>query len=286
MASRPSGGRFIDSSRGFNVTLADLGLPSEATANEDRCGSRTSLSGTPRAQAPIPSMAKAKILLVEDDRGLAEVVEYNLKRSGYDVHRSHDGHDGLMQARLKLPDLVVLDVMLPVMDGIDVCRSLRASEETRDLLVMMLTARAEEADELVGFSVGADDYVTKPFSVAVLMQRIRALLRRRQETADTRSMVSCQGVMVDHRRHQAEFNGCPLQLTRSEFRLLSTMIRQPGRVFDRSELIDAALGEDTLVLERTIDVHIRALRKKLGEGASLVETVRGVGYRFRDPDHS
>lgn len=227
-------------------------------------------------------MTKAKILLVEDDRGLAEVVEYNLKRSGYDVHRAHDGHDGLAQARLKLPDLILLDVMLPVMDGIDVCRALRTAEDTRDLLVMMLTARSEEADELVGFSVGADDYVTKPFSIAVLMQRIRALLRRRQESADTRSTVSCQGVTVDHRRHQAEIHGRPLPLTRSEFRLLSTMIRQPGRVFDRSELIDAALGEDTLVLERTIDVHIRALRKKLGAGASLVETVRGVGYRFRD----
>jgi two-component system phosphate regulon response regulator PhoB len=228
-------------------------------------------------------MAKAKVLLVEDDRGLAEVVDYNLKRAGYEVFRAHDGRDGLTQAQLKLPDLILLDVMLPVMDGIEVCRSLRASDETHDLLVMMLTAKTEESDELVGFSVGADDYVTKPFSVAVLLQRIRALLRRRTDLNEPRTTVASQGVSVDHRRHVASLNGEKLKLTRSEFRLLSTMIRQPGRAFDRSELIDAALGEDTMVLERTIDVHIRALRKKLGEESNLIETVRGVGYRFREP---
>lgn len=228
-------------------------------------------------------MSKAKVLLVEDDRGLAEVVDYNLKRAGYEVFRAHDGKDGLTQAQLKLPDLILLDVMLPVMDGIEVCRSLRAGDETHDLLVMMLTARAEESDELVGFSVGADDYVTKPFSVAVLLQRIRALLRRRNDANEPRTTVASQGVSVDHRRHIATVNGRKLKLTRSEFRLLSTMIRQPGRAFDRSELIDAALGEDTMVLERTIDVHIRALRKKLEDEANLIETVRGVGYRFREP---
>ncbi len=229
-------------------------------------------------------MAKAKILMVEDDRGLAEVVDYNLKRAGYEVFRAHDGRDGLTQAQLKLPDLILLDVMLPVMDGIEVCRALRSSDETHDLLVMMLTARTEETDELVGFSVGADDYVTKPFSVAVLLQRIRALLRRRQDINEPRTNIASQGVAVDHRRHIATVNSRKLKLTRSEFRLLSTLIRQPGRAFDRSELIDAALGEDTMVLERTIDVHIRALRKKLDEAASLVETVRGVGYRFREPN--
>jgi two-component system phosphate regulon response regulator PhoB len=174
--------------------------------------------------------------------------------------------------------------MLPVMDGIEVCRNLRAADETHDILVMMLTARTEESDELVGFSVGADDYVTKPFSVAVLLQRIRALLRRRQDSGEARTSVTSQGITVDHRRHVASVDGRKLKLTRSEFRLLSTLIRQPGRAFDRSELIDAALGEDTMVLERTIDVHIRALRKKLEDHAELIETVRGVGYRFREPN--
>lgn len=228
-------------------------------------------------------MSKAKVLLVEDDRGLAEMLDYNLKRAGYEVFRAHDGKDGLTQAQLKLPDLILLDVMLPVMDGVEVCRHLRAGDETHDLLVMMVTARSEEADELVGFSVGADDYVTKPFSVAVLLQRIRALLRRRNDTNEPRTTVASQGISVDHRRHVATVHGTKLKLTRSEFRLLSTLIRQPGRAFDRSELIDAALGEDTMVLERTIDVHIRALRKKLGDLADLIETVRGVGYRFREP---
>ena len=230
-------------------------------------------------------MAKAKILLVEDDRGLAEVIEYNLKRSGYEVLRAHDGRDAINQAQLKIPDLILLDVMLPVLDGIEVCRALRASEETQDTLIMMLTARTEEADQLVGFSVGADDYVAKPFSVAVLLQRVRALLRRRQEGGETKTTIGSQGVVIDHRRHVAMVNGEKLQLTRSEFRLLATLVRQPGRAFDRSELIDAALGEDTMVLERTIDVHIRALRKKLGPCADLIETVRGVGYRFREPDN-
>lgn len=229
-------------------------------------------------------MAKAKVLLVEDDRGLAEVVEYNLKRAGYEVFRAHDGRDAINQAQLKLPDLVLLDVMLPVLDGIEVCRALRANEETQDLLIVMLTARTEESDELVGFTVGADDYVTKPFSVAVLLQRIRALLRRRQDSNEPKTTVVSQGIAVDHRRHIATVDDVKLQLTRSEFRLLSTLIRQPGRAFDRSELIDAALGEDTMVLERTIDVHIRALRKKLGAHADLIETVRGVGYRFREPE--
>jgi two-component system phosphate regulon response regulator PhoB len=149
----------------------------------------------------------------------------------------------------------------------------------------MLTAKAEETDQLVGFSVGADDYVVKPFSVRVLLERIKALRRRRTDVAeqDIDSIV-CQGVTLDRKRHRAVVGNRNLDLTRSEFKLLETLIRQPGRAFDRSELIDAALGEDTLVLERTIDVHIRALRKKLDEQADLIETVRGVGYRFKEPD--
>jgi len=178
-----------------------------------------------------------------------------------------------------------LDVMLPVVDGLEVCRQLRASQENRNAQIIMLTAKAEETDQLVGFSVGADDYVVKPFSVRVLLERIKALRRRRTDVAeqDVDSIV-CQGVTLDRKRHRAVVGNRNLDLTRSEFKLLETLIRQPGRAFDRSELIDAALGEDTLVLERTIDVHIRALRKKLDDQADLIETVRGVGYRFKEPD--
>lgn len=229
-------------------------------------------------------MAKTKILVIEDDRSLAEVLTYNLKQAGYEVILATDGQDGLLQAQVKSPDIVLLDLMLPVIDGLDVCRRLRADNSTKDVLIVMLTAKAEESDELVGFSLGADDYVTKPFSVKVLLERIKALRRRRTTEATSDEIVVRMGVTVDRRRHQVFIDGKAVQLTRSEFRLLDTLIRQPGRVFDRTELIDAALGEDTLVMERTIDVHIRALRRKMGKAADVIETVRGVGYRFRDTE--
>jgi two-component system phosphate regulon response regulator PhoB len=229
-------------------------------------------------------MAKLKILVIEDDRSLAEVLTYNLKQAGYEVLVATDGQDGLLQAQIKSPDIVILDLMLPVIDGLDVCRRLRADASTRDMLILMLTAKSEESDQIVGFSLGADDYVAKPFSVKVLLERIKALRRRRSGEVATDEVTTKQGVTVDRRRHQASAEGKTLQLTRSEFRLLDTLIRQPGRVFHRTELIDAALGEDTMVMERTIDVHIRALRRKLGESADVIETVRGVGYRYRDTE--
>jgi DNA-binding response OmpR family regulator len=229
-------------------------------------------------------MPKTKILVIEDDRSVSEMIAYNLKQAGYEVLTASDGQDGLLQAQIKSPDIVVLDLMLPVIDGLDVCRRLRAGTATKDLLIIMLTAKSEETDELIGFSLGADDYVSKPFSVKVLLERIKALRRRRTADATSDEVTTKQGVSVDRRRHQAIAEGKPLSLTRSEFRLLDTLIRQPGRVFHRTELIDAALGEDTMVMERTIDVHIRALRRKLGPHADVIETVRGVGYRFRDTE--
>jgi two-component system phosphate regulon response regulator PhoB len=227
-------------------------------------------------------MAKPKVLVIEDDRALAEVLSYNLQANGYEVLVATDGQDGLLQAQIKSPDIVILDLMLPVIDGLDVCRRLRADASTKELLIVMLTAKAEESDELIGFSLGADDYVTKPFSVKVLLERIKALRRRRTTEPANDEVTMRLGISVDRRRHQALAEGKPLQLTRSEFRLLDTLIRQPGRVFHRTELIDAALGDDTMVMERTIDVHIRALRRKLDAHADVIETVRGVGYRFRD----
>jgi len=228
-------------------------------------------------------MAKAQILIVEDDRSLAEVLDYNLRQDGYQTVVANDGQDALRQARLRSPDLVVLDLMLPLVDGLEICRRLRADPVTRNILVLMLTAKTEETDQVVGFSVGTDDYVAKPFSVKVLLERIRALLRRRDGNVNNGSVLVSQGVMVDRERHRVTVEEKPLDLTPSEFGLLEALVRQPGRVFSRSELIDAALGGDSLVLERTIDVHIRSLRKKLGPHGVLVETVRGIGYRFRDP---
>ncbi len=226
-------------------------------------------------------MAKNHVLIVEDDRSLLDVLVYNLQQAGYVVSVAHDGQDGLNQAQQKLPDLIILDRMLPVLDGLEVCRRLRGDPATQDTLVLMLTAKAEESDQVVGLAMGADDYVTKPFSVKVLIERIKALFRRGEHTDDA-SVVASQGVEVDKRRHAVRADGRTVQLTPTEFALLETLIRQPGRAFVRSELINAALS-DALVMERTVDVHIRGLRKKLGPHAALIETVRGIGYRFRDP---
>jgi DNA-binding response OmpR family regulator len=234
----------------------------------------------------ISNMPNSKILIVEDDQPLAEVLDYNLRQDGYETLVANNGRLGLELARLHAPDLLVLDVMLPMIDGLEICRRLRADSATRDILVLMLTAKGEETDEIVGFAVGADDYVSKPFSVKVLLERIRALLRRRNAGDDEGAVIASQGVTIDSERHRAMVDGKPLDFTPSEFGLLGALMRRPGRVFSRSELIDAALGGDSLVLERTIDVHIRSLRKKLGVNADLVETVRGIGYRFRDPDEA
>ncbi|QEG32897.1 response regulator [Bythopirellula goksoeyrii] len=228
-------------------------------------------------------MAKASILIVEDDPSLGEVLDYNLRQEGYQVDLSRDGQQGLRHAREHCPDLIVLDLMLPMIDGLEVCRQLRADPNTKDLSILMLTARSEESDELVGFTVGADDYVTKPFSVKVLLQRINALLRRKDKGNADREILVSQGIMIDRVRHRATAGGIALDLTPSEFGLLSALIRQPGRAFSRAELIDSALGDDAIVLERTIDVHIRSLRKKLAAHADLIQTVRGIGYRLRDP---
>lgn len=224
---------------------------------------------------------KRNVLVIEDDSAIAEVLEYNLEREGYDVERSSDGRDGLRVARSTTPDLVILDLMLPGIDGIEICRELRADKSTRHIPILMLTAKSEETDQIIGFSVGADDYVTKPFSVKVLMQRVRVLMSRRLKTSDTEEdSLELHGIRLDRVAHQVYCEEKPLPLTPTEYRLLETMMRQPGRAFTRNDLLNSAVGNDTIVLERTIDVHIRSLRQKLGDVAPAIETVRGIGYRF------
>ncbi len=231
-------------------------------------------------------MSKPKILVVEDERNLADTLALNLRREGFEVLTAYDGMDGLRQAQLRLPDLVVLDLMLPVKHGLEVCRDLRAGGRTRAIPIVMVTAKAEESDELIGLAVGADDYVTKPYSLKVLIQRVKNVLRRqgREEATATGAVFEGQGVTVDKHRHRALYQGVELPLTPTEFRLLEVLLRQSGRAFTRHELMDAAIGEDAMVLERTIDVHVKSLRKKLGDGAELIETVRGIGYRFREAE--
>ena len=230
-------------------------------------------------------MPKPKILVIEDERSLLEVLTCNLEREGFEVLVAHDGQEGLRQAQLKLPDLIVLDLMLPLKPGLEVCRELRMGPRTRDIPIIMVTAKAEESDQLVGFATGADDYVTKPYSMKVLIQRIKKELRRiqLQEEAPAGAVIESQGVVIDRHSHKALYRDQELPLTPTEFRLLEVLIRQAGRAFTRYELMDAAIGEDAIVLERTIDVHIKSLRKKLGDAGELIETVRGVGYRFHEP---
>lgn len=226
-------------------------------------------------------MAKPRILIIEDERALIKPLEYNFEREGFDTIVAYEGTEGLRKAQTILPNLILLDIMLPGLNGLEICRELRAGERTREIPVIMLTARAEEVDQVVGFSVGADDYVTKPFSTKVLLQRVKALLRRRDNAAEAGDLIEHLGVRVDRVRHQVLVHGEPIELTPTEFRLLECLIKQPGRAFSRHHLMDAAIGEGSIVLERTIDVHVKTLRKKLGNN-DLIETVRGVGYRFRE----
>jgi len=226
-------------------------------------------------------MARPRILIIEDERALTEVLAYNLQREGYDTVIAHDGQEGLRKAQMQIPDLILLDLMLPSLDGLHICRELRAGERTRHIPILILTAKAEETDQVVGFSMGADDYVTKPFSVKVLLQRIKALQRRADANAEPSEVIEHLGVCIDRVRHQASVGGNDLELTPTEFRLLECMLRQPGRAFSRPQLMDVAIGEGAVVLGRTIDVHIKTLRRKLGE-FDYIETVRGVGYRFKE----
>jgi len=227
-------------------------------------------------------MSKTTVLVIEDERPLVEVLSYNLANEGFEVHSAADGREGLRRALTLLPDLILLDLMLPGIDGLEVCRQLRADQKARDIPILMLTARSDEVDEVVGFHMGADDYVTKPFKLKPLVHRIRALLRRPRAKDAPADLASRNGIEIDRVNHKARLDSEDLSLTPTEFRLLWTLIRQPGRTFSRNELMDSSRGEDANSLERTIDVHIRSLRLKLRDRAQFVETVRGIGYRFKD----
>ena len=230
-------------------------------------------------------MAAPKILIIEDEKGLTQSLSWYFNREGYETHAANDGQDGLRKAKTLVPEIILLDLMLPTIGGLDICRELRAGEKTKAIPIIMLTARADEADQVEGFSVGADDYVTKPFSNKILLQRVKALLRRVDATSETSEMVDHLGVVIDRVRHRVTYDEKEVGLTPTEFRLLECMLRQPGRAFSRHQLIDSAIGEGAVVEDRTIDVHIKTLRKKLmaaGGSGRLIETVRGVGYRFRE----
>ncbi|MCG8454297.1 MAG: response regulator [Spirochaetales bacterium] len=226
---------------------------------------------------------KEKLLIVEDEADIRELVSFNLEMSGYEVIKAADGEAGLDIARSHHPDLILLDLMLPGMDGLQVCRQLKADQQTRGIPVLMLTARAEEDDQVIGFDSGADDYITKPFSPRVLVARVKAALRRigpAQETSSHR-VVEIHGIGIDSARHEIRVDGQPVVFSATEFSILRFLVENPGWVFSRNQIIDAVKGEDYPVTARSVDVQILGIRKKLGERGEFVETVRGVGYRMR-----
>jgi DNA-binding response OmpR family regulator len=225
---------------------------------------------------------RGTILVIDDEADLIELVRYNVEREGFDVIAATDGWSGLTIAKQHRPDLILLDVMMPGMDGLDVCRELRKDADTDRTPVIMLTARAAESDRVVGLELGADDYLTKPFSPRELVARVKAILRRTQYQGDATQAIRRGGLVVDPERHEVTWEGEPVSLTATEFRILQFLASRAGRVLSRDDIIDAALGRETAVFDRTIDVHITSIRKKLGKGGEQIETVRGFGYKFRD----
>jgi len=220
-----------------------------------------------------------RVLIVDDEPTLLRALAMNFTARDYEVVQARTGTEALNSAARDRPDLIVLDLGLPDVSGVDVIRGVRAHAETP---IIVLSARIGSPDKVQALDLGADDYVTKPFSVKVLLQRIKALHRRMQGEPESPEIVEHAGIKIDRLRHLALAEGKEMELTPTEFRLLECLLRQPGRAFTRAQLMDAAIGEDAVVLERTIDVHIKTLRRKLGKAGDRIQTVRGVGYRFRD----
>ena len=228
-------------------------------------------------------MAKERILVVEDEENILELVSFNLEKEGYRVRGVTSGEEALEEVGEKEPDLILLDLMLPGIDGLEVCRRLKSDSQRSHVPIVMLTAKSEEADVVSGLELGADDYVTKPFSPRILVARVRAVLRRRaKEEPSEASPIKIHDVMIHPGRHEVLVDGEEVDLTHTEFRLLHLLARRPGWVFTRNQIIDRLRGSDYPVTDRSVDVQIAGLRKKLGDAAEYIETVRGVGYRFKE----
>jgi two-component system phosphate regulon response regulator PhoB len=232
-------------------------------------------------------MEKIRILVVEDEVPIQELLQYNLERKKYRVKVVDSGEEALRQAGQFMPALILLDIMLPGADGLEVCRQLKADPETNHIPVIMLTALSEEADIVTGLELGADDYITKPFSPQVLLARVKAALRRistAQPVSNSDGRILIHGISVDATRHKVEVDGNAVTLTFTEFKVLQLMAGQPGRVFTRYQIVDAVHGDDYPVTDRSVDVQIVGLRKKLGTAGQFIETVRGIGYRFKEEE--
>lgn len=220
---------------------------------------------------------------MEDEEDILEFVTYNLSKEGYSIEGIASGEGAFEKARSNLPDLVLLDLMLPGIDGLEVCKALKNNPDTAHIPIIMLTAKGEEADIVTGLELGADDYIVKPFSLRVLSARVKAVLRRRsKEPADKTEIIKINDLIIHPGRHEATLKGQKIELTKTEFGLLYLLTSRPGWVFTRGQIIEEVRGEDYAVTERSVDVQVVGLRKKLMEYGKLIETVRGVGYRFRE----
>jgi phosphate regulon transcriptional regulator PhoB len=228
-------------------------------------------------------MSKPLIVVVEDETDIQDIIAYNLKREGYDVLTASRGDQGLSLIQAKNPDLVILDIMLPGIDGLTICQQLRAETKTKALPIIILSAKEEESDVVIGLGLGADDYIPKPFSPRELLARVKAVLRRSTaRESQQQDQIRRGDLIIDIDRHQVSLQGTPLKLTATEFKLLMVLASHPGRAFSREQLLNRVVGDAVVVVDRNIDVHIRSVRKKLGTQTGLIETVRGVGYRFAD----
>jgi phosphate regulon transcriptional regulator PhoB len=228
-------------------------------------------------------MSKPLIVVVEDETDIQDIIAYNLKREGYDVLTASRGDQGLSLIQGKNPDLVILDIMLPGVDGLTICQQLRAETKTKALPIIILSAKEEESDVVIGLGLGADDYIPKPFSPRELLARVKAVLRRSTaRESQQQDQIRRGDLIIDIDRHQVSLQGTPLKLTATEFKLLMVLASHPGRAFSREQLLNRVVGDAVVVVDRNIDVHIRSVRKKLGTQTGLIETVRGVGYRFAD----
>ena len=229
-------------------------------------------------------MAKETVLVIDDEKDLIELVRYNLEKEGFRVLSALDGEAGMSIAAQEAPDAIVIDLMLPGIDGLDVCRQLRAAERTSRVPIIMLTAKSSESDRVVGLELGADDYVTKPFSPRELAARVKAVLRRASPQRQRADLIRVGELVIDPERYEVSCGTKPVALTATEFRLLLLLAGRPERVFSRNDVINATLGRDVTVLDRTVDVHVVSLRRKLGKCGQWIETVRGFGYRFREDE--
>ena len=227
-------------------------------------------------------MANEKILIVDDEEDVIELVRYNLNKYGYNIISAASGEEALTEAKTKTPDLIILDLMLPGIDGLEVCRQIKNDAKTESIPIIMLTAKGEEVDIVTGLEIGADDYVTKPFSPKVLVARVRRLLHRTISRDLERAPIKHNDLSINPARREVLVKSKPISLTFTEFNILYALAKRPGLVFTRYQIIDAIHGDDYLVTDRAVDVQMVSLRKKLGSCGKYIETVRGVGYRFKD----